>query len=109
MEKRKNTNISTFKNVWETFKHFKIKDTRVVLLGQDPYINSEYYNNKDIPQAMDLSFSVPKTHKIPPSLRNIFKELKSDLSRWVKKQKHKWNFKQLLLIIDIILINGLKI
>ena len=93
--KEKTVIYPPLKNVWETFKHFKVKDTRVVLLGQDPYINSEYHNKKDIPQAMGLSFSVPKTHKVPPSLRNIFKELKSDLdidnkspdlTRWVTEE-----------------------
>jgi uracil-DNA glycosylase len=43
----------------------------VVLLGQDPYHGSG--------QAMGLSFSVPKGVKPPPSLVNIFKELKSDI------------------------------
>lgn len=45
---------------------------KIVILGQDPYIGSE--NN--IPQATGLSFSVPKGFKIPPSLMNIFKNLK---------------------------------
>ena len=43
----------------------------MVLLGQDPYHGSG--------QAMGLSFSVPKGVKPPPSLVNIFKELKSDI------------------------------
>jgi uracil-DNA glycosylase len=43
----------------------------VVILGQDPYHGSG--------QAMGLSFSVPKGIKPPPSLVNIFKELKSDI------------------------------
>jgi uracil-DNA glycosylase len=43
----------------------------VVILGQDPYHGSG--------QAMGLSFSVPKGVKPPPSLVNIFKELKSDI------------------------------
>jgi uracil-DNA glycosylase len=82
-------------NVWETFKYFDVKDTKVVLLGQDPYIREEIHNNKDIPQAVGLSFSVPKTHRIPPSLRNMFKELKNDLgienkhgdiSEWVERE-----------------------
>ena len=85
-----------FSNIWETFKYFDVKDTKVVLLGQDPYIREETHNNKGIPQAVGLSFSVPKTHKIPPSLRNMFKELKNDLgienthgdiSEWVKREK----------------------
>jgi uracil-DNA glycosylase len=43
---------------------------RVVILGQDPYINEG--------EAMGLSFSVPKTQKRPPSLLNVFKELVRD-------------------------------
>lgn len=83
-------------NIWEAFKYFEVKETKVVLLGQDPYIKEEIHNNKEIPQAVGLSFSVPKTHKIPPSLRNLFKELKNDLgienthgdlSKWVKREK----------------------
>lgn len=44
---------------------------KVVILGQDPYHNQG--------QAHGLSFSVPQSCKIPPSLKNIFKELSSDL------------------------------
>jgi uracil-DNA glycosylase len=42
-------------------------------LAQDPYLHAE--------EAMGLCFSVPKTTKIPPSLRNIFTEIKSDLKK----------------------------
>ena len=45
---------------------------KVVILGQDPY--------HGIGQANGLSFSVPNGVKTPPSLRNIFKELQSDLN-----------------------------
>ncbi len=44
---------------------------RVVILGQDPYHEEN--------QAMGLSFSVPQGQKLPPSLRNIYKELAADL------------------------------
>ncbi|MCH2487089.1 MAG: uracil-DNA glycosylase, partial [Erythrobacter sp.] len=44
---------------------------KVVILGQDPYHGPG--------QAMGLSFSVPEGVKIPPSLRNIYTELESDL------------------------------
>lgn len=44
---------------------------KVVILGQDPYINPG--------QAHGLSFSVPDGVPFPPSLRNIYKELQSDL------------------------------
>ena len=45
-------------------------DVKVVILGQDPYHGAG--------QAHGLSFSVPAGQKIPPSLRNIYKELESD-------------------------------
>jgi len=63
---------------------------RVVLLGQDPYHGEN--------QANGLSFSVPICEKIPPSLRNIFKELRicfpernydfdnGNLERWLKEE-----------------------
>ena len=44
---------------------------RAVILGQDPYHGAH--------QAMGLSFSVPHGVRIPPSLVNIYKEIKSDL------------------------------
>lgn len=48
------------------------EDTRVLLLGQDPYIQAG--------QAHGLAFSVEdKQARIPPSLRNIYKELKDDI------------------------------
>lgn len=46
-------------------------DIKVVLLAQDPYIRKG--------QADGLSFSVPKKQKIPPSLRRIYEELKTDI------------------------------
>ncbi|NWF35348.1 uracil-DNA glycosylase [Mariprofundus sp. KV] len=47
-------------------------DVKVVILGQDPYHGAG--------QAHGLSFSVLPGQKIPPSLRNIYKELQSDLN-----------------------------
>lgn len=47
------------------------RDVRVVILGQDPYHGPG--------QAMGLSFSVHRDQKLPPSLRNIYKELVADL------------------------------
>jgi uracil-DNA glycosylase len=48
---------------------------KIVILGQDPYFNSRTHNNIEIPEAMGLSFSIPKNIKIPSSLRNIYKNL----------------------------------
>ena len=58
-------------DVFRAFAFSSLADTRVVILGQDPYHGPD--------QAHGLSFSVGKEQKLPPSLRNIFKELASDL------------------------------
>lgn len=58
--------------IYNCFNFFNFEDTKVVILGQDPYIN----NN----QAMGLAFSVPNECKTPPSLKNIFKILDKDLN-----------------------------
>ena len=56
--------------IFNTFNFFNLSDTKVVIIGQDPYHQAG--------QAMGLSFSVPENVKIPPSLVNIFKEIESD-------------------------------
>ena len=68
-----------------------VKDIKIVLLGQDCY-HGEC-------QAHGLSFSVPNNMKIPPSLKNIYKELKlefpernyvfpnGNLERWFNEEK----------------------
>jgi uracil-DNA glycosylase len=60
------------------------EDVKCVIVGQDPYhgiakIRLESSENDLVPEAMGLSFSVPRGIKIPPSLRNIFKELNQDI------------------------------
>lgn len=80
LEQQKNSeyfieeNISIFPPddlVFAAFDTCHWKNIKVVILGQDPYTNPG--------QAMGLSFSVPKGTKIPPSLRNIYKELATDV------------------------------
>ena len=56
----------TREDVLRPFK-YNFNDIKVVIIGQDCYHGDG--------QAMGLSFSVPKGIKIPPSLRNIYKEL----------------------------------
>ena len=86
------------KHIFRIFKYLSPKDIKAVILGQDPYINFETIDGKEIPQAEGLSFSVPKSHrKIPPSLKNIFKEIENsypnfkykngNLKKWVKNEK----------------------
>lgn len=60
-----------YSNIFNALKHTSFNDVKVVILGQDPY-------HGDM-EAHGLSFSVLEGVKMPPSLRNIFKELKSDL------------------------------
>ncbi|TCG10895.1 uracil-DNA glycosylase [Mycoplasma todarodis] len=55
----------------ELIHNYKIDSPKVVILGQDPYHQPG--------QANGLAFSVNPGVKLPPSLKNIFKELKSDL------------------------------
>ena len=57
--------------VFKAFEYCPFDQIKVVILGQDPYHNPG--------QAHGLSFSVPKGLKPPPSLKNIFKELQTDL------------------------------
>lgn len=86
-------------NIFKTLFYFPPEDIKLFIIGQDPYIGYEIMNEAKIPQACGLAFSVPKSHKkIPPSLKNIFKEIKNcypdyeipkhgSLKRWVKKEK----------------------
>ena len=59
-------------NRFHAFSLTALEDVKVVILGQDPYHGEG--------QAQGLSFSVPNGMKLPPSLRNIYKELVDDLN-----------------------------
>lgn len=73
--------------IFNAFNKTPFEAVKVVVLGQDPYHNPG--------EAMGLSFSVPKGVKVPPSLVNIYKELKTslgiqppnhgDLTRWTEQ------------------------
>ncbi len=58
-------------NIFNAFNKTPFDKVKVVILGQDPY--------HGVGQAHGLSFSVPPGVKIPPSLQNIFKEIKADI------------------------------
>ena len=75
-------------NIFEALKITNYKNTKVVIVGQDPY--------HGIGEAHGLSFSVKKGIKVPPSLQNIYKEIfadlkivepsnSGDLSKWAKE------------------------
>jgi len=58
--------------VFYAFRETPYKDVKVVILGQDPYHGEG--------EANGLCFSVNRGIKMPPSLKNIYKELKEDLN-----------------------------
>jgi uracil-DNA glycosylase len=58
-------------NIYKCFELTQFENLKVVLVGQDPYHQKK--------QAQGMSFSVPDGIKIPPSLKNIFKELNLDI------------------------------
>lgn len=58
-------------DIYNALKYTSISDTKVVILGQDPYHGAG--------QAHGLCFSVKEGVKPPPSLQNIFKELEAEL------------------------------
>lgn len=75
------------KDIFRAFGLCPFDDVKVVILGQDPYHGKG--------QANGLAFAVSSGIKIPPSLKNIFKEIESDigitplpdgdLSRWARQ------------------------
>ena len=60
-----------YKNIFNALRYTDYDDVKVVILGQDPYHGDK--------EAHGLSFSVKEGIPMPPSLRNIFKELKDDI------------------------------
>ena len=73
--------------MYNAFNLTPLKDVKVIIIGQDPYHEPN--------QAMGLSFSVPSGVTLPPSLKNIYKEIESetgdkmpsygDLTGWAKQ------------------------
>lgn len=70
----KNRTVFPIKDkIFAAFEYCPLDDVKVVIIGQDPYHGAG--------QAHGLCFSVPDGEKIPPSLRNIYKELQSDIGK----------------------------
>ncbi len=74
-----------YENIFNCFNYFNFEDTKVVIIGQDPYYIPDMANG--------LAFATDNT-KLPMSLKNIYKELKSnlgvikttgDLASWAKQ------------------------
>jgi uracil-DNA glycosylase len=63
--------------IFNAFNLTPVKKVKIIIIGQDPYHGEG--------QAHGLSFSVPKGIKIPPSLINVYKELKTDIGKDIPK------------------------
>ena len=70
-EYRHKTIYPEYKDIFNALRYTDYDDVKVVILGQDPYHGDK--------EAHGLSFSVREGIPMPPSLRNIFKELKDDI------------------------------
>jgi uracil-DNA glycosylase len=87
VEKQIHTIYPAAKNIFNAYNSMEFEDVKVVILGQDPYHGPN--------QAHGLSFSVQDGVALPPSLKNIFQELESDvgcpyptsgnLTKWAKQ------------------------
>lgn len=87
-------------DLFNAFKYTKYEDVKVVILGQDPY--------HEIGQAHGLAFSVLEGVKFPPSLKNIFKELNSDLAIEIPKSGNliKWANEGVLLLNTVLSVES---
>lgn len=78
--------------IFNALEYTSYKDTKVVILGQDPYHGEN--------QAHGLSFSVKEGVRIPPSLKNIYKELSTDMRCYIPNNGYlkKWAEQGVLLL-----------
>lgn len=85
-------------NVMNSMKYCPLKKVKVVIVGQDPY--------HGVGEAHGLSFSVNKGIKIPPSLVNIFKELKRDVNTYIPNNGYlmKWEVQGVLLLNSVLTV-----
>lgn len=85
-------------DIFNALRFTDYEDVKVVILGQDPYHGHG--------QAHGLSFSVKPGVKIPPSLRNIFKELNADLGYEVPHNGYlkKWAEQGVLLLNTVLTV-----
>lgn len=92
-------NYTCYPPIHEVFHALRLtpyKDTKVLILGQDPYHNPD--------QAMGMAFSVKSGVSLPPSLVNIFTELKADLGWEIPLSGNLTNWaKQGILLLNAIL------
>lgn len=97
-EYKNNICFPKYEDIFNAFKLTPYSSVKVLILGQDPY--------HGINEAHGLSFSVQNGIKKPPSLKNIFKELNSDLN--IKESEsgnlEKWAKEGVLLLNSILTV-----
>lgn len=88
------------KNIFNAFGKCSFEDTKIVIIGQDPYHGAG--------QANGLSFSVSEGVPSPPSLVNIFKEINSDLGKPIPKSGNleRWAEQGVLLLNAILTVRA---
>lgn len=84
------------KQIFNAFHYTSYEEVKIVILGQDPYHGPN--------QAHGLSFSVQPEVQIPPSLKNIYKELHNDIGCFIPNHGHliEWA-KQGVLLLNTVL------
>ncbi|MFY7993482.1 MAG: uracil-DNA glycosylase [Bacteriovoracaceae bacterium] len=89
-------------DIFAAFNLTPFDNVKVVIIGQDPYHGPG--------QAHGLSFSVPRGVKIPPSLVNIYKELKDDLGITPPDHGHleEWAHQGVLLLNNVLTVEDSK-
>lgn len=86
------------KNIMNSMKYTPYENVKVVIVGQDPYHGTG--------EAHGLSFSVQPGIKTPPSLVNIYKELKRDLGCYIPNNGYlvKWSKEGVLLLNSVLTV-----
>lgn len=87
-------------DIFNALHYTQYKDVKVVILGQDPYHGPG--------QAHGLSFSVKPGVAAPPSLVNIYKELKSDLGCYIPNNGYlkKWSDQGVMLLNTVLTVRA---
>ncbi|MEC9209310.1 MAG: uracil-DNA glycosylase [Bacteroidota bacterium] len=97
-ERKEHTIFPSEEKVFTALKLSSFSQTKIVIIGQDPYHGKG--------QAHGLAFSVPNGEKIPPTLRNILKELQSDLQIPIRRNGNleSWANQGVLLLNTILTV-----
>lgn len=97
-EYRNYTIYPSMYDIFNALKKTSFNDTKVVILGQDPYHGKG--------QAHGFSFSVKLGVPTPPSLQNIFKELNSELNLYIPNNGNleKWADEGVLLLNNVLTV-----